>query len=440
MTAPTKLYADFGGLATLKGAAKNQDPKALREAARQFESLFTQMMLKNMRQATSSLPGGDSMMDNDQSKMYLEMFDNQLSLQLSKGRGLGLADMLVRQLSQSGLAGDAAETPGSLKSTAGAGMPITKGQAAGFELINKSKRPVYPVPESRAPTVPTLPSAAHAASEGEGKQVCGSSGAGSVSTPSLGTDSSKWSPTSVWQLPVPATTGAKQIASDPTAEQAVQEQVEKSSTAVQPVPAVSTSAEEQTSLRPQPLAKDAADFVRQLWPHAQKAARELGVDAKTLIAHAALETGWGKFVPCNPDGTCSFNLFGIKAGSRWQGTATAVNTVEYEGGVAVKKRASFRTYESAADSFRDYASFIKNSPRYAAAVGSGGNAAAFATALQQGGYATDPLYATKLASVAARLDAMPISKALPQSQGHELKVADNMPLSTGRRVPEGDKT
>ena len=97
-TKPAAFYADFGGLTSLKGAAKNQDPKALREAARQFESLFTQTMLKTMRQASDALPTGESLMDNDQSKMYLEMFDNQLALQLSKGRGLGLADMLVRQL------------------------------------------------------------------------------------------------------------------------------------------------------------------------------------------------------------------------------------------------------------------------------------------------------------------------------------------------------
>src|SRR4249920_2518060 len=101
-TKPAGFYADFGGLAQLKGAAQNQDPKAVREAARQFESLFTQMMLKSMRQANASLPGGDSMMDNDQSDMYRDMFDNQLSLQLSKGRGLGLADMLVRQITQGG--------------------------------------------------------------------------------------------------------------------------------------------------------------------------------------------------------------------------------------------------------------------------------------------------------------------------------------------------
>jgi flagellar rod assembly protein/muramidase FlgJ len=184
--------------------------------------------------------------------------------------------------------------------------------------------------------------------------------------------------------------------------------------------------------RPQSLATDAADFVRQLWPHAQQAARELGVDAKTLIAHAALETGWGRFVPCNPDGSCSFNLFGIKASGRWQGAATVVNTLEYEGGVAVKKRESFRAYDSPADSFRDYAAFIKNSPRYQSALGTGADAATFASALQNGGYATDPNYAAKLASVASRLNAM-----TPQIP---LKVADSRPLTTGRSVSAGEGT
>jgi flagellar protein FlgJ len=186
-----------------------------------------------------------------------------------------------------------------------------------------------------------------------------------------------------------------------------------------------------------PLATSAAEFVEKMWPHAQAAARELGVDAKTLIAHAALETGWGKFVPCNPDGTCSFNMFGIKTGSRWQGNSVAVNTLEYQDGVAVKQRASFRAYDSPADSFRDYAAFIKNSPRYASAIGAGEDAAAFATALQQGGYATDPNYADKLTSVASRLSALaPVRAATSAS----LKLADTLPLSTGRSVSGGEAT
>ncbi len=99
MTAPTNInfFADFQGLAALKNDAKQQAPAALKEAARQFESLFTQMLLKSMREANKSF-GEDSMFGSDQADMYQDMFDDQMALQMSKGKGLGLAEMLVRQL------------------------------------------------------------------------------------------------------------------------------------------------------------------------------------------------------------------------------------------------------------------------------------------------------------------------------------------------------
>jgi flagellar protein FlgJ len=190
---------------------------------------------------------------------------------------------------------------------------------------------------------------------------------------------------------------------------------------VQAIAKADASSVSASSAVAKPLATTAAEFVQKMWPHAQAAARELGVDAKTLIAHAALETGWGKFVPCNSDGTCSFNMFGIKAGGRWQGNTVAVNTLEYQDGVAVKQRASFRAYDS---------------PRYASAVGAGDDAAAFATALQQGGYATDPNYADKLTSVASRLGAL----APTHTGTAPLKVEDTRPLSTGRSVSVGEAT
>src|SRR5918996_5492139 len=101
MTAPTNInfFADFQGLAALKNDAKQQAPAALKEAARQFESLFTQMLLKSMREANKSF-GEDSLFGSDQADMYQDMFDDQIAMQLSKGRGLGLADMLVKQLQQ----------------------------------------------------------------------------------------------------------------------------------------------------------------------------------------------------------------------------------------------------------------------------------------------------------------------------------------------------
>jgi flagellar protein FlgJ len=82
-----------------------QDPqKSLQTVAQQFESLFLNMMLKGMREATP----GDDLFDNDQSRMYLEMFDRQMAQKLSSGNGIGLADMLVKQLSRlPGMSGEA---------------------------------------------------------------------------------------------------------------------------------------------------------------------------------------------------------------------------------------------------------------------------------------------------------------------------------------------
>src|SRR5262245_2761163 len=90
----TSFYADPASLDGLKQGGAAQSPQALREAARQFESLFTTMMLKSMRSATE----GDPLFGSDQADFYQDMFDQQLAVELGKGKGLGLADMLVRQL------------------------------------------------------------------------------------------------------------------------------------------------------------------------------------------------------------------------------------------------------------------------------------------------------------------------------------------------------
>src|ERR1700744_1245779 len=96
-------YTDFSGLQALKRAAAKNDPAAVRKVAQQFESMFTRMMLKSMRDAV----GTDPIFGSDQEKMYQGMYDDQLALQMSKGKGLGLADMLVRQLQRMGVAGAA---------------------------------------------------------------------------------------------------------------------------------------------------------------------------------------------------------------------------------------------------------------------------------------------------------------------------------------------
>ena len=111
---------------------------------------------------------------------------------------------------------------------------------------------------------------------------------------------------------------------------------------------------------------------------------------------AGHETGWGKHEIKSKDGTPSFNLFGIKAGSSWTGKVAEVTTTEYVNGVAKKSVAKFRAYDSYEDSFRDYARLITKTPRYAQASTQTGSVQAFASSLQKAGYATDPDYAAKL--------------------------------------------
>lgn len=97
---------DFSGLAALRARADDSDPEVLREVARQFESLFTNMMLKNMRAASF----GDPLMGSSEQDGYRDMFDQQMAVEMSRGRGLGIADMLVRQLSGT-VAGALQKTP-----------------------------------------------------------------------------------------------------------------------------------------------------------------------------------------------------------------------------------------------------------------------------------------------------------------------------------------
>ena len=139
-----------------------------------------------------------------------------------------------------------------------------------------------------------------------------------------------------------------------------------------------------------------ADFVSRHTDAANKIEKATGIPASFMLGQAGHETGWGKHQIKNKDGSNSFNLFGIKAGSSWTGKVAEITTTEYVNGVAQKKVAKFRAYDSFEDSFKDYARLISDSPRYAKARQQTQSVTAFATGLQKAGYATDPEYAAKL--------------------------------------------
>jgi len=139
-------------------------------------------------------------------------------------------------------------------------------------------------------------------------------------------------------------------------------------------------------------------FVRRLWPAAERAAARLGVDPEVILAQAALESGWGRRTPRSGQGD-SFNLFGIKADGRWRGERLTLTTLEYRDGVAVRERAAFRSYRSPTESVEDYAEFIRSNPRYRDALEKADRPLEYIGELQRAGYATDPAYAEKVGRI-----------------------------------------
>lgn len=146
------------------------------------------------------------------------------------------------------------------------------------------------------------------------------------------------------------------------------------------------------------LGRSPESFVQTLWPHAQQVSEKIGVEPRALLAQAALETGWGQGTIRHADGRSSHNVFNIKATPDWRGERVRVTTTEYENGEAVSRTAEFRAYDSYAEAFADYARVLQQ-PRYAEARRQGGDPVAFGHALAGAGYATDPAYGRKLASV-----------------------------------------
>ena len=140
------------------------------------------------------------------------------------------------------------------------------------------------------------------------------------------------------------------------------------------------------------------EFVNRVWPHAVEVSRSTGIPPQFLVAHSALESGWGKNEIRRADGSSSHNLFGIKAGKNWTGPTVVATTTEYVDGQPQQVVEKFRAYTTYEESFRDYAQLLRNNSRYSGVIGSQ-NGTEFAKGLQQAGYATDPMYADKLSRI-----------------------------------------
>jgi flagellar protein FlgJ len=173
---------------------------------------------------------------------------------------------------------------------------------------------------------------------------------------------------------------------------------------LQPTPATRTqptvvSVTEQAP-KPEPsMFSSPEQFVKNLWPSAKQAANAIGTDPRILLAQAALETSWGKKILSSGKETSTHNLFNIKADNGWNQNTATVDTLEQKNGVLAKEKATFRSYDSFVDSFKDYVSFLKNNDRYSDALSKAANPGQFMHALQRAGFATDHQYADKILKI-----------------------------------------
>jgi len=271
------LAADANALSALKSQARDKTPEAIRETARQFESLFMRELIKSMREATMK----SGLLDNPGSDLGNDLLDQQFAVQMS-GQPGGLSDLIAAQLVRQ--------------------MGVT-------------------LPDAKAT-----------------------------------------------MSPAGAPLSALQRSSSLAAYQA--------------------NGPKATSSQSQFVARHTAA--------ASRIEQETGIPSSYLIGQAGHETGWGKREIRLPNGQSANNLFGIKAGRSWKGPVAEVTTTEYVNGVPERRVARFRAYTSADECFRDYACLIKASPRYAQVSQQTASPLAFASSLQQAGYATDPQYAVKL--------------------------------------------
>lgn len=356
--------------------AQPNSPAKVDKVARQLEGQFAQMLIKSMRDASF----GDSLFPGENT-MFREMYDQKIADAMTRGRGLGLSSMIARQLG--GAEGETAKP-----------VDTTLNPAAALRAYQlNAPAAAMPLPASTAPAAPREvdllqqlgggePSAVLQPMERaldliagrESSQMHEAIGRSDPYAAVADTD-----PASAhWAMADDRWTGVNRTAATgPSAADTL---------------AANTAAAELGPHTPE-------GFVVSIWGHAQQAARELGVDAKALVAQAALETGWGRKLVRRSGGDSSHNLFGIKANG-WQGERATSGTHEYVNGVRRNETASFRAYNSVGESFADYVRLLKTSPRYQNALQAGSNVRSFAQGLQRAGYATDPTYAAKIAAIA----------------------------------------
>ncbi|WP_397449112.1 flagellar assembly peptidoglycan hydrolase FlgJ [Pseudomonas sp. NA-150] len=402
-------YTDLTRLSALKNGDRDSTAN-LKKVAQEFESLFVSQMLKSMRSASDVL-AKDNPMNTPETKQYQEMYDQQLAVIMSRqGGGIGLQDVLMRQLSKdkgvhpsSGL-GTQLNTSLTAKNTdlkrPGQGAPTQPATAAASTDVKATglatqiaQRPLW---ATRSVASDHRLAIANAGNNVHSDDVA-KLNQRRLSLPSHLADrllagivpaTSTTAPQTAH--PVGSYAGNGDWTQDPNLSNG------------------STGIAGRTIAQP-PLApgrrtfSNQDDFVATMLPLAKDAAARIGVDPTVLVAQAALETGWGKSIMRTQDGSNSHNLFGIKAQGGWQGPEARAITSEFRDGKMVKETADFRSYGSYADSFHDLVTVLQNNNRYQGVLKSADNPEQFVKELQKAGYATDPDYANKISQIAKQM-------------------------------------
>lgn len=335
----SQIAFDAKSLNGLKAASKEQSPETIKAVAKQFEAVFMNMMLKSMRDATPH----ENQFDNEQSRTFISMLDQQLATNLSS-KGLGLADIIAKQLS--------------------------KGVNPATNTMEQAVSDPKATPEQSSLAAPLL-----------NTSMNGAPRASSMIQAYLA-QMSHANPNQMAKASEPKQYAEGHIIS--------KDEIENIDTYPQEV-----------ALR-QPVNHEilgAERFSKVMAKHAKEASQVSGIPSKFMLGQAALESGWGKRQIKGQDGSYSYNLFGIKAGSDWDGKVAEAMTTEYINGVKHKRIEKFRAYDSYTESFKDFAKLMLDSPRYNKVIANLNNPTQYANELQKAGYATDPNYAKKLVSV-----------------------------------------
>ncbi|NLP60957.1 flagellar assembly peptidoglycan hydrolase FlgJ [Paraburkholderia sacchari] len=314
-----RFALDVQGFDSMRAAANASPQQGVKMAAKQFDAVFTQMMLKSMRDATPD----DGPLDSKDGAQFVSMMDQQLAQQMSN-KGIGVANAMIKQLMRS-MGGDAGADGAGGVGGAGGAMSGMAGMAGAGGSGNEGNMAML--------------------------NALGRAYGNAAANGALGR-SQGWNANSALTPPVRGNGDEKVDA-----------------------------------------------FVNKLASGAQQASAATGIPARFIVGQAALESGWGKREIMKADGSTSYNVFGIKATRDWTGKTVSTMTTEYVNGAPHRVVEKFRAYDSYDEAMADYASMLKNNPRYASVINNSHSAESFAHGMQRAGYATDPHYAKKLMSI-----------------------------------------